>query len=199
MSSPSPKRPMTFRLATVNDASHIANLINTAFRSEKTGQTWLYDEQEKRVDIVSEGLAEDLILGKSSETIMLAGTLDSRIAATCFLRRPDTTVPPPDHLQHVTPGSAWLGFLAVDPTLHSKGYGKDMLVEAERFVQQEWKATRLEFDFVHTRKELKEWYAKQGYKETGQKRPFFYGKDGRGILADGLEMVVLGKDLRDAK
>ncbi|KAK4497611.1 hypothetical protein PRZ48_010264 [Zasmidium cellare] len=197
--SSSQKTTLAFRLAAAQDAPRIAHIINSAFRSEKTGQTWLYDDQKKRVDIVSVSLAEDFITGKSSKTIMLAGSFGADIVATCYLRRPDTTVPPPDHLQHITPGSAWLGFLAVDPTLHSKGYGKDMLVEAERFVQQEWKASRLEFDFVHTRTELKQWYVRQGYQETGMKRPFFYGEHGREILADGLEMVVLGKDLGGAK
>lgn len=195
MSSSASKNPLVFRLATTEDAPRLTKLINIAFRSEKTGQTWLYDEQEKRVDIASCDLIEDFITGKTSATIMPAGSLDGTIVATCFLRRPDTTVPPPDNLQHVTPGSAWLGFLAVDPTLHSKGYGKDLLLEAERFVREEWKAKRLEFDFVSSREELKAWYVRQGYEETGKKRPFIYGERGREILADGLEMVVLGKDL----
>lgn len=195
MLSTTNKTLLVFRLATIEDAPRITQLINTAFRSEKTGQTWLYNDQDRRVDIVSLDLMEDFITGKTARTIMLAGTLDGNIVATCFLRRPDRTIPPPENLQHVTPGSAWLGFLALDPTLHSKGYGKDMLLEAERFAREDWHAKRLEFDFVSTRKELRDWYVRQGYEETGKRRPFFYGERGREILADGLEMQVLGKDL----
>lgn len=190
---------LTFRVATLEDAPRISHLINIAFRSENTGQTWLYDDQNKRVDIMSVSLVEDFITGKSFDTIMLAGLLNAEIVTTCFLRRPDTTIPPPDNMQHVTPGAAWLGFLAVDPTLHGKGYGKEMLVEAERFLLQEWKVRRLEFDFVHTRKELEGWYKKNGYERTGKSRPFIYGKKGREILADGLQMMVLGKDLKGEK
>lgn len=195
MSSNTAKQSLAFSLATIEDAPRITQLINTAFRSEKTGQTWLYDDQDKRVDIASLELVEDLIAGKTARTIMLAGMLFDSIVATCFLRQPHTTLPQLENLQHVTPGSAWLGFLALDPTFHSKGYGKDMLVKAEAFVREEWKAERLEFDFVSTRKELRDWYVRQGYEETGKKRPFYYGERGREILADGLEMLVLGKNL----
>lgn len=195
MAKASSKEPLSFRLATPQDTSRIIVLINTAFRSEKTGQTWLQDDQDRRVDIVNMELVEDLIAGSSADTIMLAGTLDNTIVTTCFLRRPNTVIPNPDKMEHITPGAAWLGFLAVDPAIHSKGYGKAMLREAERVVLGEWQVTRLEFDFVSTRTELMQWYYRQGYAKTGKTRPFIYGEEGRQILVDGLEMIVLGKNL----
>ncbi|CAD0095201.1 unnamed protein product [Aureobasidium vineae] len=70
-----------------------------------------------------------------------------------------------------------------------------MVVEAERFVREEWGAKRLEMDYVNTRVELGAWYRRCGYSATGKKRDFQYGDKNREILAEGLGLLVIGKDL----
>ena len=46
---------------------------------------------------------------------------------------------------------AWLGTLAVDPTLHTRGLGRKLLAHAERFVVREWGLRRMEMDVVSSR------------------------------------------------
>lgn len=188
--------PLTYRVATPEDAPHLTRIINAAFRTEKTGDTWLYDDQDKRVDIQTVEEIRSVIT--SPETDMLVGSLQSgdspgERVTTCYVRRPSSDR---EKYPHVTPGSAWLGFLAVSPSHHFKGYGKAMLFEAERFVKEDWGVHRLEIDFMHTRVELNEWYRRQGYKETGASRPFPYAEGAKAILRDGLSLIVLGKDLK---
>lgn len=201
-------QPLTFRLATPSDAPSLASLVNRAFRAEKTGQTWLYDSQDKRVDIASIEFIEGMIKGPDS--VMLVGTQSSSPSssssapdpdpntplATCFLIKPKPPISnSSDTAPHRSPGAAWMGFLAVPPDSHRRGYGVAMLRELERFVVQEWGVKRLEFDFVSSRTGLRAWYEGKGYRATGKVRPFQYGEKGREILAPGLEMVVLAKDL----
>ncbi|KAG9956777.1 acyl-CoA N-acyltransferase, partial [Aureobasidium melanogenum] len=164
--------------------------INSAFRSEPTGQTWLFDSQEKRIDILSLEATQDII--KSSDSLFLIGTLkDGRdVVASCFLRKP--AAPP---LPHMSDGAAWFGLLAIEPGYHGRGYGKAVLQEAERFVSLSWGIIRLEMDYVNARVQLGAWYGRCGYSATGKRREFPYGDKGREIFASGLELLVIGKDL----
>lgn len=191
MSHISSGQDLSYRLATPSDAPHLTGLINAAFRSERTGQTWLFDEQDKRIDIVSVEDIEPLINGP--ETVMLTASLpnESLPVACCFLRRP-SKMPQ----KHTTDDAAWLGFLTVLPNHHHRGYGYALLREAEAYVRRTWHASYLELDAVNTRTQLRAWYNRCGYYETGASRDFFYGEKGREILADGLAMFVLRKDLR---
>ncbi|KXT15735.1 hypothetical protein AC579_1554 [Pseudocercospora musae] len=181
---------LTFRTAVHADASHLASIINAGFRSEKTGQTWLFDDQSRRVDIVSANDTANMIAGP--DTVMLTGNIPDEFqpVACCFLRKPSHPAE-----AHMTMGAAWFGLLAVLPKYHYRAYGLAMLSQAEEFVQQNWNVKRLEMDYVNARTELRAWYGRCGYQETGAKRDFPYGDRGRNILADGLEMIVLGKDL----
>lgn len=190
MSLISSGQDLFYRLATPSDAPHLTALINAAFRSERTGQTWLFDDQDKRIDIVSVKDIEPLIDGP--DTVMLTASIsnESLPVACCFLRRPSETPQ-----KHTTAGAAWLGFLTVLPNHHHRGYGHALLCEAESYVRRTWNATYLELDAVNARTQLRAWYNRCGYHETGASRDFFYGEKGREILADGLEMVVLCKDL----
>ncbi|CAD0108648.1 unnamed protein product [Aureobasidium uvarum] len=181
---------LSFSIAPTTLAPEVTTRINTAFRSEPTGQTWLFSSQTNRIDIFS--LEATLSILTSPSSIFLAATLPNtaEMIATCFLRKPAETV-----AQHISKGAAWLGFLAVKPAYHGQGYGKAMLQEAERFVREEWGAKRLEMDHVNARVELGNWYRRCGYNATGKKRDFVYGDKGREIFAAGLELLVVGKDL----
>ncbi|KAH0359766.1 hypothetical protein KCU65_g9790, partial [Aureobasidium melanogenum] len=92
-------------------------------------------------------------------------------------------------------GAAWFGLLAVGPEYHGRRYGKAVLQEAERFVSSNWGVKRLEMDYVNTRVQLGAWYERCGYNAIGKRREFPYGDKGKEIFADGLELLVIGKNL----
>ncbi|KAK5113679.1 hypothetical protein LTR62_003306 [Meristemomyces frigidus] len=184
---------LTYLLATIDDAESLASLISLAFRSEPTGQTWLFDSQEQRIEVATPELVSQMIADPNVS--MLIGHLPStpqEPVTTCYLRRP---APDPALEPHRTPGAAWLGFLCVVPAYHGNGYGKAQLDYAEQHVRDEWKVDALEIDYVGSRLQLAGWYERCGYVATGKKRPFPYGEKGRQILAEGLEMLVLRKRL----
>lgn len=93
------------------------------------------------------------------------------------------------------PAKSWLGFLAVDPKHHQHGYGSATLKHAEAFAREKWDAKRWELNAVNSRVELRAWYGKKGYQATGQTMEFPYGNHRDGLIAEGLELLVLGKDI----
>ncbi|ETN38879.1 uncharacterized protein HMPREF1541_06920 [Cyphellophora europaea CBS 101466] len=187
--------PLTFRVATVKDVPIIHSLINAAFCSDKTDQVWLTPE---RIEV----FPVSYLTTKFSEpdtVLLVALDTNAVIVACCYLRR--ATATPERPIPH-----GWLGTLAVTPELHNKGVGRQLLVHAEQYIAREWGVRRMEMNVVSSRVELRAWYKKLGYAETGHTEPFPYGSgeaEGDGerrqkILRDGLYMIDLGKDLAAA-
>lgn len=171
-------------------ATGIAALVNAAFRSEPSGQTWLTDDQYKRTDMVSIKNVQE-ILNSPSKTIVV-GTLatTSELVPVCVLEDRRTHPKTTD-----APDKAWLANLAINPSYHRHGYGVTTLKRAEAFAREMWGAKRLELCIANTRVELRAWYEKNGYRTTGEKMPFPYGNHRQGLMADGLELLVLGRDI----
>jgi GNAT superfamily N-acetyltransferase len=181
---------LTFTTADLVQAAEVAALINAAFRSEPSGQTWLTDDQDKRTDMLSVKDVQNTL--SSPSTPILIGTKASspELIAVCLLKAPGTCPK-----TEGTPAKSWLAMLAVDPKHHSRGYGLATLKHAEEFARKRWDTKRMEFNVVNSRVELRAWYGKNGYHPTGQTMEFPYGNHRGGLMADGLELVVLGKDI----
>jgi ribosomal protein S18 acetylase RimI-like enzyme len=187
---------LMFRTAGPTEAHDIAALINAAFRAEPSGQTWLTDDQSQRTDMLSVEQVEATL--RNPDTPILVGTLadsHSRPIALCLLRAPEIRPPKTTCMGVPATSCAWLRMLAVDPRFHRRGYGAIVLRRAEVFVREKWDAGRLELNVVNTRVELRAWYGKHGFQETGRIMEFPYGNHRDGLLAEGLELVVLGKNL----
>lgn len=60
-----------------------------------------------------------------------------------------------------------IGMLAVDPTQQSKGIGKQMLQQAERFAVEQFGASKLHLQILAGRRELLPFYLGMGYQLTG--------------------------------
>jgi ribosomal protein S18 acetylase RimI-like enzyme len=179
---------LIFTTADPAQAAEIAGLVNAAFRSEPSGQTWLTDDQDKRGDMISVEHVQNIL--SSSSTPFLLGTIanSSKLTAVCLLKAPGTC-------PKTTDGRSYLGFLAIDPNQFQRGYGAATLKQAESFAKERWDAKRLELGVVNTRVQLRAWYEKNGYRATGQILDFPYGNHRKGLMADGLEILVLGKDI----
>lgn len=182
--------PLEFVTGEPAQAIEIAALINAAFRSEPSGQTWLTDDQDKRTDMLTAEQVHEII--SNSSTPILVGTVahSPKLRAVCLLKAPGTCPKTTG-----TPAKSWLGFLAVAPEYHRCGYGSATLKQAEVFVSEKWGARRMELNVVNTRIELRAWYEKKDFRATGQTMEFPYGNHRDGLMADGLELLVLGKDI----
>ncbi|WP_163220489.1 GNAT family N-acetyltransferase, partial [Citrobacter freundii] len=69
-------------------------------------------------------------------------------------------------------GLAYLGLLCVDPTLQSAGLGKRLVAAAEDCARAAFGASAMEMTVIDTRAELIAFYARRGYRNSGEKRDF---------------------------
>lgn len=139
---------LEFKIATICQAARATSLVNSAFCSEPTGQTRLFDSQERRVKISplerTQGIQGIIDF---SDSFFLIDTLPNGvdIVASSFLRRPA------DHpAWQMSNGTAYFGLIAVRPEHHRSKYGMAVLQEAERLVSTRWGAKRLEMVYMNT-------------------------------------------------
>ncbi|KAJ9138220.1 hypothetical protein NKR23_g8712 [Pleurostoma richardsiae] len=175
---------VSFRLATIEDVAKLETLINTAFRNDTTTQVFL-SADHARIDVTDVPSIEAKI-AQPDCAVLVATDPDGTLVAHCSVRK-------------LEDGRAWFGMLAVDVRSQSRGLGSQVIAYAENYARREWGARRLEFDVVCTRADLIAWYTRQGYRATGETKPFPYDHHGnwRGILRDDLHFIILGKDLSE--
>ena len=92
----------------------------------------------------------------------------------------------------------YLGSLTIDPERQNLGLGQALLAAAEHWLRER-AARRIRISVVNIRHVLIAWYARRGYRETGETSPFPYGDDRFGIpQRDDLCFTILEKDLTAA-
>jgi ribosomal protein S18 acetylase RimI-like enzyme len=171
-----------FRLATVEDATKLESLINAAFSNDTTTQVFLSaNHPSVNVTDITTLTAK---ITEPKTTVLVCTNADGEIVSHCSVRKLDGK-------------RAWFGMLAVDVHFQKCGLGSQALAYAENYARREWGSQRMEFDVVCTRVELIAWYTRQGYRATGETKPFPYEYHGdwKGVLRDDLHFKLLGKDL----
>ena len=98
-------------------------------------------------------------------------------------------------LEPAEAGAWYLGMLTVRPDLQSRGLGRRMLEEAERYAVAHG-ARRIRMTVITVRDTLLEWYERRGYVRTGELIPFPYGNDRFGLpQRPDLQFEALEKEL----
>lgn len=167
-------------LATLEHAAAIAELVDSAYRGASglrgwTTETHLIGGQRTDVEEVSE------LLTKPNAHFFLLWE-DETLVACCLLERRET--------------SAYFGMFAVSPLRQSKGYGARMLAHAETYAEQEWASEKMVMSVIKQRKELIAWYARKGFRDTGDTLAFPYGDERAGQpKRDDLIFLILEKPL----
>lgn len=174
---------LEFRRATAADCAALARLVNSAYRGESSKQGWTTEA--------------DLLGGQRTSAALLAAELEQpgleqmlafdesgRLVGT-YRWEPD-----PD-------GSTdgYVGMITVEPTLQGAGLGRALIADAERRTREHG-CPGLVMWVIAQRDELRAFYARCGYRDTGRRAPFPYGYEQFGIpkRAD-LEFAILRKPL----
>jgi ribosomal protein S18 acetylase RimI-like enzyme len=85
---------------------------------------------------------------------------------------------------------------SVRPGQQGRGWGREILAEAERLARDEWGANTMVMTVLAQRLDLIAWYERRGYRPTGESQPFPYGNPRFGIpKRPDLSFVVLAKAL----
>ena len=169
-----------FRFAIQSDSIDIVELVESAYRGDTSRAGWtteadLLDGQRTDIGEISS------IIDDPNARLLLA-TTEQGIVGCILIRR--------------EPEGAYVGMVAVAPSLQARGIGRRLLGEAEIRSATEFGARRWRMTVIEQRTELIAWYVRHGYIVTGRREPFPYGDSRFGIpRREDLRLMVLEKSL----
>ncbi|AQR73075.1 GNAT family N-acetyltransferase [Sphingomonas sp. LM7] len=148
---------VTIRVATHEDLPALHPVIERAYRGETARGGWTHEA--------------DLIEGARTDIATLAAIVDDPAQRLLVAFRDGATI----GCVQVTDkgeGLGYLGLLCIDPTLQAGGYGKQLVAAAEATARDDFGATAMEMTVIDVRRKLIEYYARRGYRVSGEKRDF---------------------------
>jgi DNA-binding MarR family transcriptional regulator/ribosomal protein S18 acetylase RimI-like enzyme len=164
-----------------SDVPAIVSLMNRAYRGVGADAGWNSEAAYLEGERTTEPLLREEMSAKPEASLLVWRTA-GEIQGCVWLESQDS--------------HRWyLGSLTVDPQVQAGGLGRKLLAAAE-----DWVASRggreIKITVINVREALLDWYARRGYRLTGETEPFPYGDARFGIpkRAD-LRFVVLQKPL----
>ena len=165
--------------ATLEDIPLLNKLVNSAYRGESSRTGW------------------------TTEADLLDGTRTDENAIKAFFAESGSTI-----LKFIDEGKIigcvrlvkhgsqlYLGMFAVDPMVQNKGVGKKILVAAEEEARSQ-DCTSIDMTVISVRKELIDWYKRNGYIEVGERKPMVFDNPSGGIPKKDLYFITLEKFLQ---
>lgn len=142
--------------ATLKDIPQILPLVNSAYRGEVSKKGWTTEaniiEGDQRTD--EHSLAE--MINNPNAAILLYKENDL-VSGCVYLEKQDSKL--------------YLGMLSVNPEIQGGGIGKKLLRAAETHAEQN-DCNLITMTVISLRKELIAWYERNGYADTGERKPF---------------------------
>jgi GNAT superfamily N-acetyltransferase len=171
---------LPIRAAAVADVPALLTLVHSAYRGESSRAGWtteadLLDGPRLTPELLTVELADP------ANTVLLLEDADGLLACATVTDR--------------GAGLAHFGMFAVRPRAQGGGIGSALLEAAEARARARG-STAMEMTVIRQRADLIAWYARRGYRPTGERRPFPYGDERYGLpRRPDLEFSVLRKDL----
>lgn len=180
-----PSPDLSFRYATTSDVGTIVDLVQSAYRGERSRQGWTTEA--------------DLIDGQRTDAGLVAATLARREDAILLAQEngTDRVVGCAELSIYEGPGGGgYFGMFAVEPARQSRGIGSAILDEIERVVRDDWGLGRLVLVVLSVRTEMIELYLRRGFVPTGEMHRFPYDEPRYGNpRRDDLELLAMAKSL----
>jgi ribosomal protein S18 acetylase RimI-like enzyme len=164
--------------ATIADLHQLVQLVNRAYRGEAAKKGWTHE-----ADLIDGTVRTDASSIRQSienpNAVILKFAEGGKILGCVYLEKQEDLL--------------YLGMLSVDPEIQAKGIGKKLLHAAEVHARNTG-CTSIRMTVISVRKELIAWYERNGYRDTGNIKPF--PNDGRyGEHRQMLEFLVLQKEV----
>jgi len=173
---------MALTPAHTHDLAEAAALINSAYRGDSARAGWTHEA--------------DYLTGTRIDEEDLIGDLARKPAARLLVWRdqPDGPILGCVWLEPEAKGLWYLGMLTVRPNLQDRKLGRTILEGAESYAKTRG-ARAVRMTVISIRDTLITWYARRGYRATGERQPFPYSKGFGNALRRDLEFVLLEKPL----
>ena len=168
------------RDARTGDIAAIVALVESAYRGESSKRGWTTEA--------------DLLDGQRTDPEGVRALIDAAGSRILLVERRDELLA----CAHIERHREWsyFGMFAVRPELQGSGIGNAVLAACERAAREDWGCSEMRMTVISVRPELIAWYARRGYRETGETKPFPYGDARFGLpKRDDLAFIVLAKPL----
>ena len=172
---------LVFRFARAGDVPAIVDLVESAYRGESSREGWtteadLLDGRRTDAEAIS------AVIGGPGRAMLLAEAGGELVGCCQLEQRPEAR--------------AYFGMFAVRPGGQRRGWGGQILAEAERLARDEWGASTMVMRVLAQRPDLIAWYERRGYRRPGETTPFPYGNERFGVpKRPDLSFAVLAKPL----
>lgn len=176
-----PPQSLHIRPARADDALAITRLVNAAYRPAPGEEGWTHESALVGGARTSSATVASLIAASGAVSMLLTGQIDD-IPVACVLIESDAD-------------GAHIGMLAVAPGQQTAGLGKQMLQAAEDWACTHFGATVALLSVIGARPELKAFYLRRGYRDSGRRLPYPASERSGRPLHGALDLHVLEKDL----
>ncbi len=166
-------------IATTQDIIAIKDLLNSAYRGETSRKGWTTEADIIDGDVRTDENDLQGVMQQEGSIFLKYTDPENKIVGCVNLQ------------QH--PGKIYLGMFSVSPLMQGFGIGKHLLKAAEEYALS-LPCNIIYMSVISLRSELIDWYKRNGYKETGETKPF--KEDGlTGKHLQPLEFLILQKTL----
>lgn len=176
---------MHFRVAGPADVNAVVLLIESAYRGDASRAGWTTEA--------------DFLDGQRTDAAEVASLLKRRDSAILLCERAGESgveLLACAHVEKHGHGSCYFGMFSVRPDMQGAGVGRALLGEAERIAREQWHCHTMRMTVIDIRDALIAWYARRGYRRTGEYKAFPYGDARFGIpKRDDLRFEWLDKSL----
>jgi ribosomal protein S18 acetylase RimI-like enzyme len=164
--------------ATLEDIPALNKLVNSAYRGDSSRKGWTTEADLLDGTRTDEG-AIKAFFSEQGSTILKFVESEKIIGCVRLLK-------------HGT--QLYLGMFAVDPTVQNAGIGKKILLAAEDEARKQ-NCKSIDMTVISERKELIDWYKRNGYIEVGERKPMVFDNPSGGIPKRDLYFITLEKFL----
>lgn len=176
---------LIFRYAHSGDVESVVDLVQSAYRGERSRAGWTTEADLIDGPRTDAGLVEAVLGREDAEILLAADRTSDRLVGCAEI----STYDGPG-------GGGYFGMFAVEPTLQGRGIGGAVLEEIERIVRDDRGLDRLVLVVISLRIEMIDLYSRRGFVPTGEVHRFPYDEPRYGSpRRDDLELLVMAKDL----
>jgi GNAT superfamily N-acetyltransferase len=169
-----------FRLAVADDVPAIVAVVNAANSGDGGTAGWTHEAHLFEGPRTDEAEISQLLSVPGATFVLSIGA--GQVIACAYLR--------------ITGRDAYLGLLSVYPSRQGRGYGSELLAEAERIAHEVLGCDRLRIAVITShRPEVAAYYERRGFVRTGKFKSFERKQALQGTKVDGMLLEWMEKSL----
>lgn len=171
------------RLAQESDIPVLCALVNAAYRGETSRAGWTTEADLLTGVRTSERTIQALLAREDACILIGEDASGVMVASICLERHPEKS------------DTVHFGMIAVSPLLQNRGYGKTMILAAEKLARVRWAAKITEMMVISLRQELIAFYQRLDYQPTGETLPFPHQPDMWQAQVENMQLITMRKEL----